>query len=99
MLRIFRIRGYSLAPEYQPGDFVLVSKIPFLFHPPRAGEIVAFRHPAFGLLIKRVTHFDPASHLLTVHGAHPDSVDSREFGPIPLERVTGKVLWHIHPTR
>ena len=99
MLRLFRIDGHSLSPQYQPGDFVLVSKIPFLFHPPRAGEIVAFRHPAFGLLIKRVTHFDPATRLLTVHGAHPDSVDSREFGPIPLERVNGKVLWHIHPTR
>ena len=71
MLRLFRISGYSLTPEYQPGDFVLVSKIPFLLHPPRAGEIVAFRHPAFGLLIKRVTHFDPASRQLTVHGDPP----------------------------
>ena len=29
MLRLFRIDGHSLSPEYQPGDFVLVSKIPF----------------------------------------------------------------------
>ena len=99
MLRIFRIQGHSLAPEYQPGDFVLVSKIPFYFRPPRPGEVVAFRHPAFGLLIKQVERSDPHNAMLTVLGTHPDSVDSREFGPIACRALLGKILWHIHPAR
>lgn len=99
MLRVFRIRGHSLAPEYQPGDFVLVSKIPFYFHSPRAGEVIAFHHPAFGLLIKQVERYDPPTATLTVLGTHPDSVDSREYGSIPRHAVLGKILRHIHAPR
>jgi len=99
MFRLYRISGYSLTPEYQPGDFVLVSKIPFLFHKPRVGETIAFQHPAFGLLIKQVTQYDSKTQQLTVLGTHPDSVDSREFGTVPTDHLIGKVLWHIHPKR
>jgi signal peptidase I len=97
MLRLFRIRGHSLAPEYQPGDFVVVSKIPFYFHPPGIGDVIAFKHPTYGLMIKAVSHYDPLSRLVAVCGTHPNSIDSQEFGPIPYQRVIGKILWHIHP--
>jgi signal peptidase I len=99
MLRIFRINGHSLEPEYQSGDFVLISKIPFLFHPPRSGEVIGFKHPAFGLLIKQIETFNPHTRQLTVLGTHSDSIDSREFGAVPLHQIIGKVLWHIHPQR
>ena len=99
MLRIFRIHGNSLEPEYQSGDFVLVSKIPFLFHPPKPGEVIGCIHPAFGLLIKQVGSYNPQTRQLTVLGTHPNSVDSREFGEISSQTIIGKVLWHIHPQR
>jgi signal peptidase I len=99
MLRLFRIHGQSLEPEYRSGDFVLISKIPFYFYAPKPGDIIAFKHPAFGLLIKRVQQVNPAAHELTVLGTHINSIDSREFGSIPFKRVIGKLLWHIHPTK
>ena len=99
MLHIFRIHGNSLEPEYQSGDFVMVSKIPFLFHPPKPGEVIGFIHPAFGLLIKQIGSYNPQTRQLTVLGTHPDSVDSREFGEISSQTIIGKVLWHIHPHR
>ena len=99
MLRIFRIHGNSLEPEYQSGDFVLVSKIPFLFHSPKPGEMIGFFHPAFGLLIKQIGSYNPQTRQLFVMGTHPDSVDSREYGEISRKQVIGKVLWHIHPQR
>ena len=95
MLRLFRIRGQSLSPEYQSGDFVVTSKIPFLFVSPQPGDVIAFRHPAFGLLIKQVDQFDSSGRMLTVRGTSPESVDSREFGPIPVQRMIGKVIWHV----
>jgi signal peptidase I len=99
MLRLFRIHGSSLEPEYQSGDFVLVSKIPFYFHPPKAGDIIGFKHPAFGLLIKQIGAVNPNTRELSVIGTHPDSIDSREFGPILIKQIFGKVFWHIHPKR
>ncbi len=54
MCKLLKVRGHSLAPEYQDGDFVLVSKIPVFFGWLRPGDGVAFRHPQYGLLIKKV---------------------------------------------
>jgi signal peptidase I len=97
MLRLFRIQGHSLEPEYQSGDFVLVSKIPFLFRPPKPGDVIGFNHSAFGLLIKQIETYNALTRQVTVVGTHPDSIDSREFGPISAQQIIGKMLWHIHP--
>jgi signal peptidase I len=94
MLRLFKLTGESLAPEFNGGDFVLISKIPFLFSPPAIGDVVAFHQPGYGLLIKRIQNLQPDG-LLEVIGTHPDSVDSRVFGSIRQENLLGKVIWHI----
>ena len=94
MLNILKVIEDSLAPEYQNGDFVLVSKIPFLFIPPSPGDIIAFRQPGYGLLIKRIQNLNPDGGL-NVIGNQPESVDSRIFGPVRREDMVGKVIWHI----
>ena len=94
MLRLLKITGESLTPEFQEGDFVFVSRIPFWFHSPSTGDIIAFHHPGYGLLIKRIQH-TTAEDGLFVMGSHPASIDSRVFGPINNRDVIGKVIWHI----
>jgi nickel-type superoxide dismutase maturation protease len=94
MLRLLRIAGDSLTPEFQHGDFVLVSKIPYLFSSPTEGDIVAFRQPGYGLLIKRIQAINPEGGVM-VSGNHPDSVDSRVFGAVRPTDLLGKVIWHI----
>lgn len=95
MLRLLKVTGDSLTPEYQGGDFVLVSKIPFLFSPPAPGDVVAFHQPGYGTLIKRIHDITPDGKL-DVMGSHPGSVDSRVFGPIHRANLLGKVIWHFH---
>ena len=94
MLKLLKIVGDSLTPEYQNGDFVMISKIPFLFVPPSTGDIVAFHQPGYGLLIKRIQGVNQDGSV-NVIGAHPDSIDSRVFGPVNKNNVLGKVIWHI----
>jgi nickel-type superoxide dismutase maturation protease len=94
MVRFLKVTGDSLAPEYQEGDFVLVSKIPFYFVPPSPGDVIAFRHPGYGLLIKRIQNISPDGGL-NVIGNHPDSIDSRVFGIVRRMDILGKVIWHI----
>ena len=95
MLRIVRITGVSLTPEYQPGDYVLVTGLARY----AAGDVVVFNHDKLGTLVKRVEHVIPESDSLFVTGSHPDSVDSRQFGPIPRRAVLGRVVWHIRRPR
>ena len=95
MLRLLKVSGQSLSPRYNEGDFVIVSKIPFFFIPPRPGDVVAFRQPGYGTLIKQVVQVDPASGALTVTGTQPESVDSRVFGPVSPRSLLGKVIWHV----
>ncbi len=94
MLRFYKITGDSLAPEYQAGDFVLVSKIPFFFTPPAPGDVIAFNQPGYGRLIKRIQSL-AAGGMINVIGSHPESIDSRVFGPIRQAAILGKVVWHI----
>jgi signal peptidase I len=95
MLRLLKVTGYSLEPTYHEGDFVFVSKIPFLFVPPQPGDVIAFHQPGYGVLIKQVGQLSTESDDLYVTGTHPDSVDSRQFGPVHRGDVLGKVIWHI----
>jgi signal peptidase I len=94
MLKLLKILGDSLTPEYKNGDFVMISKIPFLFVQPSPGDIIAFHQPGYGLLIKRIQQITPEGEV-SVIGSHPDSVDSRVFGLVKKENILGKVFWHI----
>jgi signal peptidase I len=95
MLRLLKVTGNSLVPRFEEGDFVIVSKIPFIFAPVQPGDVVAFRQPGYGLLIKLVESVDAARGELTVTGTQPGSVDSRVFGPIANTALVGKVIWHV----
>jgi signal peptidase I len=94
MLRLLKITGESLTPEFQEGDFVLVSKVPLFFYPASPGDIIAFRQPGYGLLIKRVQSVG-RDGTIKVIGSHPESIDSRVFGPTRPKDIIGKVVWHI----
>ena len=95
MLQFFKISGDSLTPEYQDGDFVLALKIPVLFRYLRPGNRIVFQKRGIGTLIKKITAISAGGEEITVAGSHPDSIDSRDFGPIHRKDVTGLVVRHI----
>ena len=95
MLRIIKVTGESLSPEYEEGDYVVIITFPFFFDSLKQGDIVVFHHPVYGTMVKRVERVDLAEQEIFVIGDHPQSLDSRQFGSIPKSWVAGKVLWHI----
>lgn len=94
MLKLLKVSGNSLSPTYRDGDFVLVSKIPYLFGSIREGDIVAFRHDAYGTMIKQVQSVSSNKDEIFVIGTQENSVDSRRFGAIRSRNMLGKVIWH-----
>ncbi len=99
MLRLLRVSGSSLLPAYREGDFVLVSKIPYLFGAISRGDIVAFRHRTYGVMIKEVESLGPKAERIFVIGTQAHSIDSRHFGAISRSEILGKVIWHIRRPR
>jgi hypothetical protein len=95
MLRFFRITDNSLFPEYREGDFALVAGLPRLLRSLKRGDVVVFRHSRHGVLIKRVEHMGPEAGHVFVVGTNANSVDSRQFGPVEVDQLLGKVIWHV----
>jgi signal peptidase I len=95
MLKLLKVSGDSLLPIYRDGDFVLASKIPYLFGTITPGDVVVFRHKVYGTMIKKVQSVVPDKGEIYVVGIHENSVDSRQFGAINRRDVVGKVIGHI----
>jgi signal peptidase I len=95
MLKLLKVSGDSLLPMYRDGDFVLASKIPYLFGTIMPGDVVVFRHKVYGTMIKKVQSVVPDKGEIYVVGTHENSVDSRQFGTINKRDVVGKVIGHI----
>ena len=91
MLKLIKVTGNSLYPDYREGDYVMVVTVPFF--PFKGGDTIVFRHPTYGTMIKKITRVDLDG--IHVVGSHPDSIDSRRFGSIQRRDVVGKVIWHI----
>lgn len=95
IFKIMKVSGNSLYPLYRDGDFVVLSKIPILVSGIHPADIIVFKHPRYGLMVKRVLRVENDGKYLFVIGENDESVDSRRFGDIPLEWVLAKVIWHI----
>lgn len=95
MLRLLKIRGSSLWPDYRQGDYVLAAGVPFPAGKIKPGDVIVFIQPGYGTLIKRVQQVLEDGGAFDVRGTQVASSDSRNFGPVPRANVSGKVIWHI----
>jgi nickel-type superoxide dismutase maturation protease len=95
VFELLKVTGESLSPFFLQGDYVLVAKLPYILRRLKPGDVIVFRHPAYGVMIKRLEYFTVGGEELFVLGSHPESNDSRTFGAIPRRWVEGKVIWRI----
>jgi signal peptidase I len=95
ILRLLKVRGSSLWPDFREGDYVLAAGVPFPGGKVSAGDVIVFHQPGYGNLLKRVQHVLADGQAYDVRGTQIPSTDSRNFGHVPREQVSGKVVWHI----
>jgi signal peptidase I len=95
IFRLYKIRGHSLHPDFRAGEYVLAAGFPFPSGKIRVGDVIIFHQPGYGTLIKRVRRVLEEGCAFEVRGTQIESTDSRDFGSVPRERVSGKVIWHI----
>ncbi len=102
------VRNESMRPALEPGDRLLVDPRAYARAAPARGDLVVLPDPERPdrLLVKRVVGVAgdadpgrgtvPAGHV-TVAGDNPAGRDSRRFGPVPLDRLAGRVWFRYLP--
>lgn len=82
-----------MLPTYTSHTRVLVSKISYVFVPPRRGDIIIIKHPTEKKeLIKRIAQIKGTTYF--VRGDNKkQSIDSKTFGWIEKKDIIGKVLF------
>ncbi len=99
MINIIKVTGNSLSPFFLPGDYVITVKASWVLNNLKVGNVIVFNHLDYGVLVKIITSIDPVKQIVIVSGTHPDSIDSKTFGPVKFQEVSGKVIWHIKKPR
>ena len=98
-------------PTLAPGDWLLLDPTPLRW--PRRGSVVIVREPNSGILaVKRIAAgpgdrvrtapgiFVLAAHEAWLLGDNLDrSLDSRDYGPVPLEALVGRAWFRYGPLR
>jgi nickel-type superoxide dismutase maturation protease len=95
IIKILKVLGDSLSPEFKNGDYLFISMIPILLGFLKMGDVVVFTHRIYGRMVKRVSDIDRERNVVHVKGTHEYSVDSEQLGPISKKDLKGKVIWHI----
>ena len=92
----FRIEDRSMEPALKAGDYVLVNKLTYIFSNPRKGDVVVLKHPKEKerFLIKRISLVTNSDEYFVIGDNKNFSQDSRHFGPVKKELITGKVWIH-----
>lgn len=88
MLSFFKVKGKSMSPFFNDGDYVLsFSKNKKNLN---IGDIIIFEDPVHGRLIKKISSKEENG--LKITGSHPESINSNSLGIIPYSNVIGKVV-------
>ncbi len=98
------VDGESMLPLLKPGSVILINKIAygfrfpwmkeylFLWNKPRKNDIIVFITPLGRTAVKRCAGIFNESWFIAWGDNKNDSLDSRSYGPVPIDNILGKVM-------
>ena len=104
----FIVRGSSMVPNFQNGDYLIVDEVSYQFRRPQQGEVVVFRYPKdpSQFFIKRVAGL-PGDKIGNITLADDEyyvlgdntfaSSDSRFWGPVKSNLIIGRAILRLWP--
>jgi signal peptidase I len=96
--------GPSMAPAIKSGAVLVVVRLAYGFRPPgakgyllrwskpKAGDVVVFLTPVGDTAVKRCGAWDGEDTFFALGDNNRESYDSRFYGPVPVDRILGKVF-------
>lgn len=93
MFRIFRVRGNSMQPTLNEGDYVVAfSRFITRFLKPKTNKLVVVDHPEHGVMVKRV--LQSSNECIRLVGDNKqDSLSTEAMGELAYEHVLGRVCF------
>lgn len=90
MLSFFFVKEQSMKPSFKESDFVVAMR--YIFSRPRVGDVIVIKHIATRrLLLKRITMTHDKQYWIEGDNKR-ESHDSRHFGWIGGDEISGKVI-------
>ena len=111
----FIVSGASMVPTFENGDYLIIDEFTYNFiREPQKGEVIVFRYPndPSKFFIKRIVGL-PGEEVVVdgrswtvgndeyfVMGDNRlQSLDSRSFGGLPRDNITGRALLRLWPPK
>jgi signal peptidase I len=82
----FRVEGPSMQPNFETGQWVLISKLVYRLHPPRRGDVIVFKSP----------HSRNSNLIKRVIGLPGESVELKN-GTVYVHKADGHVIALVEP--
>ncbi|MBI2038689.1 MAG: signal peptidase I [Candidatus Niyogibacteria bacterium] len=111
----FIVSGASMVPTFESGDYLIIDEFTYTFiREPRKGEVIVFRYPndPSKFFIKRIVGLPSeevivdgrewklaADEYFVMGDNRLQSLDSRSFGALPRDNITGRALLRLWPPR
>ncbi len=89
MFKILKIKGNSLSPALNAGDFVFTVT---QFFTPELNKFAVVEHPFYGKIIKRIIRINQQGDLL-LEGENTSSISTFDMGWVKPEWITGLVKY------
>lgn len=84
-----------MSPEFNDGDYVLISRIPVLIGRIKIGSVLVFKSVKYGIMIKKVCDLDRYTGTFFFTGTNQQSLSSGKIGAIPEKDIIGAVVYHF----
>jgi signal peptidase I len=96
--------GDSMEPAIRSGAVLVINRLQYGFRipgqpayllrwgMPKQGEVVVFYTPSGDFAVKRCGELIEGGYFLALGDNSLQSYDSRSYGPVPVDRITGKAL-------
>lgn len=107
LIQPFFVRGASMEPTFEDGEYLIVDQLSYQFREPQRGEVVVFRYPnnPSQFFIKRIAGLPSETvnvqegRVVIQNGRHPDGVVLDESPYLPEgERTGGNVHVDLGPS-
>ena len=92
------VRGDSMLPTLQPGDYLMVDRLAYVASAPREGDVVVVKGLAGApdRQIKRVAELRK-KEVYVLGDNSAGSTDSRDYGPVTRSRLEGRAWLRYWP--
>lgn len=95
MFRVLKVKGHSMSPSYQDGDYLLSASRRFFKL--KIGDVIVINHPKYGDIIKEIITILPDGY--HVQGKNSMSTSTKDFGLITPGMIQGKVIAKVFKSR